>query len=303
MTKKEQKYHVPALLEASLDGLNICPSGVYVDVTFGGGGHSRGILERLGRDGRLYGFDQDADAEINIIDDERFTFVRSNFRYLSNFMRYHGEHEVSGILADLGVSSHHFDDETRGFSFRYDGELDMRMNNRAGMTAADVLNHYTEEQLATVFYNYGELKTARRIASAIVKRRASYPLKFVNDLVEVASPFLDSKNEKKYLAQVFQSIRLEVNQELQALKELLSQSLALLATGGRLAVITYHSLEDRIVKNFVRTGNFEGHVVQDIYGNRSVPFCPVGKVIVPSAEETEQNPRVRSAKLRVAVKL
>ena len=288
------------MLKESIDGLNICPSGVYVDATFGGGGHSHGILERLGHDGRLYGFDQDADAERNIPDDKRFTFVRSNFRYLSNFMRYHGVSEINGILADLGVSSHHFDDATRGFSFRFDGELDMRMNNRAGITAATVLNTYSEERLANIFYYYGELQYARRIASAIVKRRVENPFIFADDLVDIVNDFWSSKDEKKYLAQVFQSIRIEVNQELQALQELLAQSLALLAAGGRLAVISYHSLESRLVKNFIKTGNFEGKVEQDIYGNRPSPFLAVGKVMVPSAGEIQRNPRARSAKLRVA---
>ena len=303
MNKKEQSYHIPALLNASLDGLNICPSGVYVDVTFGGGGHSQGILERLGHDGRLYGFDQDADAEKNSIDDERFTFVCGNFRYLTNFMRYHSVQEVNGILADLGVSSHQFDNELRGFSFRFDGELDMRMNNRAGKTAAEVLNTYSEEQLADIFYYYGELKFARSMASLIVKRRMTHPLIFAADLADIVHAFSNNKNEKKHLAQAFQSVRIEVNQELQVLRELLTQSLALLVRGGRLAVITYHSLEDRIVKNFIKTGNFEGQVVQDVFGNRNVPLCPVGKVIVPSDGEIRHNPRSRSAKLRVAVKL
>ena len=302
MSKKEQKYHIPALLQESLDGLNICPGGVYVDVTFGGGGHARGILERLGREGRLYGFDQDADAERNLIDDERFTFVRSNFRYLSNFMRYHNIREVNGIFADLGVSSHHFDDEIRGFSFRYESGLDMRMNNRAGRTASDILNTCSEEQLANIFYNYGELKIARQLAAAIVKRRAMNSLTTTNDLADIVSQYSNGKNEKKYLAQVFQSVRIEVNQELQSLREMLTQTLALLAKDGRLAVITYHSLEDRIVKNFIKTGNFDGQVEQDVFGNRHTPLYPVGKVIAPSAEEILQNPRARSAKLRVAEK-
>ena len=288
------------MLMESLDGLNICPSGVYVDATFGGGGHSRGILERLGQDGRLYGFDQDADAEKNIPDDKRFTFVRGNFRYLSNFMRYHGVSEINGILADLGVSSHHFDDATRGFAFRFDGELDMRMNNRAGITAADILNTYPEEQLAHIFYYYGELQSARRIASAIVKTRVTNPLKFAGDLVGIVNDFWNGKDEKKYLAQVFQSLRIAVNQELQALQELLSQSLDLLTMGGRLVVISYHSLESRIVKNFIKTGNFDGKVEYDIYGNRPSPFRAIGKAIAPAAEEIERNPRIRSAKLRVA---
>ena len=303
MSEKALKYHVPALFKESLDGLNLNSSGVYVDVTFGGGGHSRGILGELGRDGRLYGFDQDADAEKNIIDDERFTFVCSNFRYLSNFMRYYGVSEVDGILADLGVSSHHLDDETRGFSFRFDGDLDMRMNNRAGKTAADVLNTYTEERLADVFYLYGEIKCARRIASTIVERRSASPFKSIPDLLEVLAPFYGREKEKKFLAQVFQALRIEINQEMQVLRELLMQSLTLLKSGGRLVVITYHSLEDRLVKNFIKTGNFEGRVEQDIFGNIPSPFRSVSKVIVPSAEETELNPRARSAKLRVAEKV
>jgi len=303
MSEKGLKYHIPAMFKESLDGLDIRPSGVYVDVTFGGGGHSRGILAGLGNDGRLYGFDQDADAERNIVDDGRFTFVRSNFRYLSNFMRYHGVGEVDGILADLGVSSHHFDDETRGFSFRFDSDLDMRMNNRAGKTAADVLNMYTEEQLANVFYLYGELKLSRKIASVIVSRRVTAPFKSVSDLLEILAPFCGREKEKKFLAQLFQALRIEINQEMQALRELLEQSLTLLKSSGRLVVITYHSLEDRLVKNFFKTGNFEGRVDQDIYGNIPSPFRSICKMLVPSDEEIESNPRVRSAKLRVAEKI
>ncbi|MDR2916921.1 MAG: 16S rRNA (cytosine(1402)-N(4))-methyltransferase RsmH [Tannerella sp.] len=303
MSLKEQKYHVPAMFEESLDGLAIRPSGVYVDVTFGGGGHSRGILKALGKDGHLYGFDQDADAEKNIVDDGRFTFVRSNFRYLSNFMRYYGESEVNGILADLGVSSHHLDDETRGFSFRFDSDLDMRMNNRAGKTAADVLNTYTEEQLADVFYLYGELKSSRKIAGSVVRRRGTGSFKSVSDLLDVLTPFSGREKEKKFMAQVFQALRIEVNQEMQALRELMEQSLRLLGKSGRLVVITYHSLEDRLVKNFMKTGNFEGRVEQDIYGNVPSPFRSVGKMMIPSAEEIGMNPRARSAKLRVAEKI
>ena len=302
MNIKERRYHIPVLSKESLDGLNIRPAGVYVDVTFGGGGHSGGILEKLGKEGRLYGFDQDADAESNIIDDERFTFVRSNFRYLSNFMRYYGVREVDGILADLGVSSHHLDDETRGFSFRFDGELDMRMNNRGGKTAADVLNTYTEEQLANVFYFYGELKSARRIASAVVKRRRENPFMSVSNLTDLLNPFSGRDKEKKFLAQAFQALRIEINQEMSALRELLIQSSALLRAGGRLVIITYHSLESRLVKNFLKAGNFEGRVEQDIYGNKPSPFKTIGKTLVPSADEIELNPRARSAKLRVAEK-
>ena len=303
MSEEGLKYHVPAMFKESLDGLDIRPSGVYVDVTFGGGGHSRGILAGLGVDGRLFGFDQDADAEKNIVDDGRFTFVRSNFCYLSNFMRYHGVSEVDGILADLGVSSHHLDDEERGFSFRFDSDLDMRMNNRAGKTAADVLNTYTGEQLADVFYLYGELKLSRRIASAIVSRRAAGTFKSVSDLLDILTPFYGREKEKKFLAQVFQALRIEVNREMQVLRELLEQSFALLKSGGRLVVITYHSLEDRLVKNFIKTGNFEGRVEQDIYGNVPSPFRSVSKMLVPSKEEIESNPRARSAKLRVAEKV
>ena len=303
MNQKEHRYHVPALLAESLDGLDIRPSGVYVDATFGGGGHSRGIMEKLGSEGRLFGFDKDADAENNRIDDKRFTFVQGDFRFLSNFLRYHGVREVNGILADLGVSSYHFDEASRGFSFRFDGKLDMRMNNRAGLTAADVLNTYTEEQLAAVFYKYGELKNSRRIASAVVRQRAVEPVAFVSDLKELVSPFLDRKDVKKSMSQVFQALRIEVNQEIEALRELLTQSLALLSEGGRLVVISYHSLEDRLVKNFIKTGNFEGRVEQDIHGMIPSPFRKVGKIIVPSTEDINFNPRARSAKLRIGEKV
>jgi 16S rRNA (cytosine1402-N4)-methyltransferase len=303
VSEKELKYHIPALFGESLEGLNLKSSGVYVDATFGGGGHSRGILERLGKGGRLYGFDQDADAEMNIVDNERFVFVRGNFRYLSNFMRYYKEERIDGLIADLGVSSHHLDDELRGFSFRFDGTLDMRMNNRAGQTAADVLNTYPEEKLANVFFLYGELTNSRRIASAVVRMRALRPFRMISDLLEVLKPFSGKEKEKKFLAQVFQALRIEVNQEMQALRELLLQSLRLLGEGGRLAVNTYHSLEDRLVKNFMKSGNFEGRVVQDFYGNVQSPLRPVGKVIIPSAKEIEDNPRSRSAKLRVAEKI
>ena len=301
MSQKENEYHVPALLEECLNGLDIHPAGVYVDVTFGGGGHSKGILKRLGQDGRLYGFDQDADAEINRIYDERFTFVRGNFRYLSNFLRYYGVRTVNGILADLGVSSHHFDDESRGFSFRFDGDLNMRMNNREGITASDVLNTYTEERLASIFYMYGELKFSGKIASEVVKRRAVRPVRYVSDLLDIISPYTDKAHVKKSMAQAFQALRIEVNQELQALSELLTQSLTLLQKGGRLAIITYHSLEDRMVKNFIKTGNIEGRVAQDVFGNIPSPFSAVGKVITPSTEEINANPRARSAKLRIGV--
>jgi 16S rRNA (cytosine1402-N4)-methyltransferase len=302
MAEKKLKYHSPALLRESMEGLNIKPSGRYVDVTFGGGGHSRGILEKLGETGRLYGLDQDADAEKNIPDDERFTFVRSNFRYLSNFMRYYKEKEMDGLIADLGVSSHQLDDANRGFSFRFDGALDMRMNNREGETAADLLNKYPEERLANVFYLYGELRNSRKIASAIVKERKSNPLRKTSDLLAILASFPCKEKEKKFLAQVFQSLRIEVNREMQALHELLMQSLQWLKPGGRLAVITYHSLEDRLVKNFMKTGNLEGNIIQDFYGNIHAPLQMLSKAVIPSKEEIEENPRVRSAKLRIAEK-
>ena len=305
MKEKEMRYHIPVLLNESLDGLNIQPSGVYVDVTFGGGGHSQGILKRLGNTGRLYGFDQDADAEANIPADPRFTFVRSNFRYLSNFLRYHGENEVDGILADLGVSSRHFDEAARGFSFRFnDAVLDMRMNNRKGQTAADILNTYPEEALSNLFFLYGELKSARQLATHIVASRTRKPVQTVEELLEILQPFTRKDREKKFLAQVFQSLRIETNHEMDALCALLTQSFKVLKPGGRLVFITYHSLEDRLTKNYFRTGNFEGKSEQDFFGNRISPFQPVNnKVITPSLEEIENNPRARSAKLRIAEKL
>ena len=304
MITTAETYHVPVLLEESVGGLDIKPDGIYVDVTFGGGGHSREILRHLGPQGRLFGFDQDEDAERNIVDDERFTFVRSNFRYLRNWMRYYGVEQIDGLLADLGVSSHHFDDETRGFSFRFDAPLDMRMNKRSGMTAADILNDYSEEQLADIFYLYGELKNARRIAATIVKARAGKPIVTTNDLLQVLGISDTNGQWKKDAAKLFQALRIEVNHEMDALKEMLSAARDLLRDGGRLSVITYHSLEDRMVKNMMRAGNLEGKVVQDFFGRTESPFRQIGgKVIVPSDEEQQQNPRSRSAKLRVAEKV
>ena len=297
-----ETYHVPVLLKESVDGLAIQPDGIYVDVTFGGGGHSREILSRLGKVGRLFGFDQDGDAEKNIVNDDRFTFVRSNFRYISQWMRYYGIKQIDGLLADLGVSSHHFDDETRGFSFRYDAPLDMRMNKRAGQTAADVLNNYTEEQLADVFYLYGELKNARRIAKTIVEARKQKAITTTGDLGEIAGTLMRTEREKKDLARLYQSLRIEVNHEMDALRDMLKGATALLREGGRLSVITYHSLEDRIVKNVMKSGNAEGRVEQDFYGRVSSPFQTVGKLIVPDEEEQQRNPRSRSAKLRIAEK-
>ncbi|MBO5988746.1 MAG: 16S rRNA (cytosine(1402)-N(4))-methyltransferase RsmH [Paludibacteraceae bacterium] len=294
-------YHIPALLNPCMEGLDIKPDGVYVDVTFGGGGHSREILKRLGDNGRLISFDQDADAIRNVIDDDRFTFVRSNFKYLSNFLKYHGVEKVDGILADLGVSFHHFDDSSRGFSFRFDGKLDMRMNTEAGLKASDVLENYSEEQLADVFFYYGELKNARRIASVIVKSREEKKIETISQLLDLLEPLMGKDRQKKDLAKVFQALRIEVNKEMDVLKRLLTQARNVLKPGGRIVVLTYHSLEDRLVKNFLKAGNFEGKVEQDFYGNRLSPFKLVNnKVIVPDAEEIERNPRSRSAKLRVA---
>ena len=300
-----ETYHVPVLLTESIDGLAIQPDGVYVDVTFGGGGHSREILRRLGKKGRLYSFDQDADAEKNIVADDRLTFVRSNFRYIKQWMRYYGVEKVDGLLADLGVSSHHFDDESRGFSFRFDSApLDMRMNRRAELTAAKVVNSYSEEQLADIFYFYGELKTARKIASLIVKARDTKRIQTTSDLMEVVGVFFRQEREKKELAKLFQALRIEVNHEMEALKEMLVGAVEVLGQGARLSVITYHSLEDRLVKNMMKAGNLEGRVGQDFFGRKNVPFRLVNnKVIAPSDVEQQQNPRSRSAKLRIAEKL
>lgn len=305
MEEKDCCYHVPVMLRESLEGLAIHLKGVYVDVTFGGGGHSREILKRLGKEGELYGFDQDADAEKNIPVDDRFTFVRSNFRYLYNFMRYYGKNEqVDGLLADLGVSSHHFDDKDRGFSFRFDGKLDMRMNTRAGQTAADIVNNYSEEALADVFYLYGELKMSRKLASVLVKAREEKKIETIEDFLEVIKPLMGKNKEKKFMAQAFQALRIEVNDEMRALKEMLKSTLRVLKPGGRLVVITYHSLEDRLVKNFLKTGNFDGKSEHDFFGNQQSPFRLINnKVIVPTAEEVERNPRSRSAKLRIAEKI
>jgi len=299
----DESYHIPVLLKESVDGLNIGRGGVYVDVTFGGGGHSREILSRL-NGGRLYSFDQDAEAERNIVGAEGFTFVRSNFRFLKNFMRYYGVEQIDGLLADLGVSSHHFDDSTRGFSFRFEGVLDMRMNQRAGKTAADVLNNYDEKALADIFYLYGEMKQGRRLAAAVVKARQEKEIRTIGDFVDVVSPLIGRDREKKDLAKVFQALRIEVNGELDALREMLQGAIKLLKPGGRLSVITYHSLEDRIVKNVMKTGNAEGEVEKDFFGRVNAPLRLVNnKVIVPSNDEVERNPRSRSAKLRIAEKV
>ena len=304
-------YHVSVLLRESVDGLDIQPDGIYVDVTFGGGGHSREILSRLGPEGHLYSFDQDADAEENIMSDDRFTFVRSNFRYIGNWMRYYGVDKIDGLLADLGVSSHHFDDETGGFSFRFDAPLDMRMNKRAGATAADILANYSEERLADVFYLYGELRNARRLAKTIVAARSTKAVKTTADLLDVlgipteaaGSERAMNSQYKKDLARLFQALRIEVNHEMEALRDMLSSATRLLKPGGRLAVMTYHSLEDRIVKNVMKAGNAEGRVEQDFYGRVSSPLRLIGKPIVPTDDEIARNPRSRSAKLRIAEKV
>lgn len=303
MVTTAKTYHIPVLMKDSVDGLNIGSTGIYVDVTFGGGGHSREILSRLDADGHLYSFDQDADAEKNIINDNRLTFVRSNFRYLKNWMRYYGVDHIDGLLADLGVSSHHFDDESRGFSFRFDAPLDMRMNKRDGTTAADVVNTYDEERLADIFYLYGELKNSRKIAAALVKARAAHKIETTQDFIGAVESLFRREREKKDMAKLFQALRIEVNNEMTALKEMLRSATELLRPGGRLSVITYHSLEDRIVKNVMKTGNPEGKMKQDFFGRIETPFTLINnKVITPDDEELANNPRSRSAKLRIAEK-
>jgi 16S rRNA (cytosine1402-N4)-methyltransferase len=297
----EPVYHVPALLTETIDGLNIKPDGVYVDCTFGGGGHAREMLKRLGNNGKLIGFDQDEDAFGNIPQDERFIFVHSNFKYLKNFLQFHRIEKVDGILADLGVSFHHFDEAERGFSFRYDGELDMRMNKKSGLTAAKVLNTYSEEQLADVFYLYGELHNARKIARTIVNFRESCKFERIFPFIEVLKPFFGREKEKKDMARVFQALRIEVNREMEVLRSLLRQCVEVLDEDGRLVVLTYHSLEDRLVKNFIRSGNFEGKLEKDFFGNVIAPMKAVNnKVIIAGDEEIAANPRARSAKLRIA---
>ena len=293
-------YHVPVLLKQSVEGLVVDPDGVYVDATFGGGGHSREIVSRLSNKGHLYGFDQDADAMNNIIKDDRFTFVYSNFRYMTNFMRWYGHEKVTGILADLGVSWHHFDDSTRGFSFRFEGPIDMRMNQKEGIKASDILNDYPEEKLAQLFWLYGELQNGRQIAQAIGRARRNSRLETVTQLLDAIRPVIGREREKKDTAKLFQALRMEVNHEVDALREMLCGAVGLLDKGGRLVVITYHSIEDRMVKNLMKSGNIEGDIKTDFYGNRVVPFKAVGKPVVPDAAEQVENPRSRSAKLRIA---
>jgi 16S rRNA (cytosine1402-N4)-methyltransferase len=300
----EPAYHTPALLKETIEGLNIRPDGIYVDTTFGGGGHSLEILANLNKNGKLLGFDQDEDAIKNSINDPRFIFVRSNFLYLKNFLRYHNIDKVDGILADLGVSSHHFDEAERGFSFRFDGFLDMRMNTKSPLSAAVLLNTYSEEQLADVFYLYGELRNSRKIARTIVTARSITPFNRIFPFVEVLKPFLSRENEKKDLARIFQALRIEVNKEMDVLKSLLEQSLEVLNPEGRLVVLTYHSLEDRLVKNFIRSGNFEGKIEKDFFGNVLSPLKAINtKVIIADDAEIERNPRARSAKLRIATRV
>ncbi|MBQ4519385.1 MAG: 16S rRNA (cytosine(1402)-N(4))-methyltransferase RsmH [Bacteroidaceae bacterium] len=298
-------YHIPVMLHEAVNGMDIHPGGIYADLTLGGAGHSREILRNMDSTAHLYGFDQDEDAEQNIPTDSRFTFVRSNFRYLENFMRYHGVNgNVDSILADLGVSSHHFDDSERGFSFRFEGKLDMRMNKRAGRTAAELVNTLSEEKLADIFYLYGELKNSRKLASTIVKARLNKQIETISDFLGIVKPLFGREREKKELAKVFQALRIEVNQEMEALREMLEASIRVLKPGGRLVVITYHSLEDRMVKNIMRTGNVEGHTEQDFFGRIQSPLKPLtNKVITPTEEELQSNPRSRSAKLRIAIKI
>jgi len=297
-------YHNPVLLKESVDGLNIKGKEVLVDVTFGGGGHSKEILKRLGEEGRLFGFDQDKDAEANVVEDNRFELVKQNFRYLKNYLRFYGVKEVDGVLADLGVSSHQFDESTRGFSIRFEGPLDMRMNQAGDLTAEKIVNEYEEEELIRIFKEYGEVSNARQLAAEIIGRRAYEKIKSTNELIELIEKLVPGKVRNKYLAQVFQALRIEVNDELGALKEMLEQSYEALKIGGRLSIITYHSLEDRLVKNFIRKGKFEGELEKDFFGNPKLKFKQINrKPILPRQEEVINNNRARSAKLRVAEKI
>ena len=296
-------YHDPVLLFESVDGLAVKENGVYVDVTFGGGGHSREILKKLGSDGKLYAFDQDPDAMKNVIDDERFTLIPENFRFIRQFLRFKGIRQIDGILADLGVSSHQFDEPERGFSTRFDSDLDMRMDTQSDLSAYNVINDYEEEELSNVLFRYGELRSARKMAAEIVKAREENPIETSFDLKKVLQRFLPKSKEHKILAQIFQAVRIEVNQEMEVLKEFLLQTPDLLKKGGRLSVISYHSLEDRLVKRFIRNGKFEGEAEKDFYGNVNVPFKKVGRLIVPAQEEIKKNNRARSAKLRIAERI
>ncbi|WP_330443762.1 16S rRNA (cytosine(1402)-N(4))-methyltransferase RsmH [Flavobacterium sp. C4GT6] len=297
------EYHNPVLLKETVDGLDIKPDGVYVDVTFGGGGHSREIMSRLGPNGKLFAFDQDEDAQANVIQDDRFTLIPENFRFLKRYLRFYGIKEVDGVLGDFGVSSHQFDVAERGFSTRFDAELDMRMNQKSAVSAYNVVNEYEEQQLKKMFFEYGELKNAGALANTIVNARRDNSIKSTEQLKQVLSRFLPAHKSNKILAQIYQAIRIEVNQEIDVLKEFLEQTLEMLKPGGRLSVISYHSLEDRLVKRFIRNGMFEGEPERDMFGNFEVPLKAVGKLIVPTEEEIEVNNRARSAKLRIAEKL
>ncbi|MUV05162.1 16S rRNA (cytosine(1402)-N(4))-methyltransferase RsmH [Flavobacterium rakeshii] len=297
------EYHNPVLLKETVDGLDIKPDGVYVDVTFGGGGHSREIMSRLGPNGKLFAFDQDEDAQANVIQDDRFTLIPENFRFLKRYLRFYGIKEVDGVLGDFGVSSHQFDVAERGFSTRFDAELDMRMNQKSAVSAYNVVNEYEEQQLKKMFFEYGELKNAGALANTIVNARRDNNIKSTEQLKQVLSRFLPAHKSNKILAQIYQAIRIEVNQEIDVLKEFLEQTLEVLKPGGRLSVISYHSLEDRLVKRFIRNGMFEGEPERDMFGNFEVPLKAVGKLIVPTEEEIEVNNRARSAKLRIAEKL
>lgn len=297
----ETVYHIPALRDDCIKGLDIRPDGIYADATFGGGGHSRAILAKLNKQGHLYGFDQDFDAYANRIEDSRFTFVHSNFRYIKNFLGYYGIEKIDGIMADLGVSFHHFDDAERGFSFRAEAPLDMRMNREAELTAADIVNTYTPEKLTEIFRNYGELRQSPQLVRAIIKARDQQAIATTSDLLHITEPIINPKHQKKELAQIFQALRIEVNGEMQALTKFLESTLSILRTGGRLVIITYHSLEDRLVKNFMRSGNVAGNIEKDFFGRQITPWiCITRSPIIPTEAEIEANPRSRSAKLRIA---
>jgi 16S rRNA (cytosine1402-N4)-methyltransferase len=298
-----EAYHIPVLLKESIDGMSIKPNGVYVDVTFGGGGHSKEILSRLGEHGKLYAFDQDHDAQQNLINDSRFTLIQANFRFIKRFLKLEGVKEVDAILGDFGVSSHQFDEGERGFSIRFDAELDMRMDQQTGISASELINTYSEEQLSRLLWQYGEIKMSRKLAKAIVEERSVKPIQSTSELNALLTPFFPPTKVNKFLAQVYQAIRIEVNQEMEALKEFLLQTPGLIKKGGRLSLISYHSLEDRLVKRFIRDGKFSGAPEKDFYGNMLVPFKKTGKLITPAQTEMRQNNRSRSAKLRIGEKL
>ena len=303
MSNQEQTYHVPVLLKETVDGLNIKPDGVYVDVTYGGGGHSKEILNRLGPEGKLYAFDQDEEAHKNKIEDERLTLIEGNFSNMKNYLRVEGVKQVDGVLADLGISSHQINKPERGFSIRYDEKLDMRMDKNASFSAFELVNNYNERQLRNIFSQYGDLRNAGTLARSILKAREDKPIETTGELIEIISRHFPKLKQNKFLAKLFQAIRIEVNGEMEALKNMLKQAAEVIKPGGRLSVISYHSLEDRLVKRFIRDGMFEGQPEKDMYGNVEVPFKKIGKLIIPSEEEVARNPRARSAKLRIGEKL